>query len=117
MIELKRLGSTHLPVLNILDDVADERTLLEATQKALLNILEDSAEEKARVINVELRWANGRPGRQTVSWRLSVIRSPTICAPRCAASTGSAPPSSRTTPTSSMTRARFISAMCASRRR
>lgn len=34
-------------ILNILDDAAEEKVLLEATQKAILNILDDSAEENA----------------------------------------------------------------------
>lgn len=36
-------------VLNILEDSADERSLLEMTQKAILNILDDSGTEKLRL--------------------------------------------------------------------
>ncbi len=36
-------------LLNILEDFADEKARLGATQKAILNILEDSTEEKAQL--------------------------------------------------------------------
>lgn len=40
-------------ILNILEDAADEKIQLEATQKAILNILDDAAEEKARLADTQ----------------------------------------------------------------
>lgn len=51
--EKVRLDATQRAVLNILDDAAGEKTRLEATQKAVLNILDDAAEEKARLADTQ----------------------------------------------------------------
>jgi signal transduction histidine kinase len=40
-------------VLNILDDFAEEKELLEQSQKAMLNILDDSAQEKERLEDMQ----------------------------------------------------------------
>jgi signal transduction histidine kinase len=47
--EKLRLRATQRAILNILEDAASEKTRIEANQKAILNILDDSAEEKLRL--------------------------------------------------------------------
>jgi len=45
--KLKSLEDTERAILNILEDVDDEKKILDNTQKAVLNILEDYSEEKS----------------------------------------------------------------------
>ncbi|MBI2353408.1 MAG: PAS domain-containing sensor histidine kinase [Deltaproteobacteria bacterium] len=44
--EKERLEETQRAMVNILEDASREKTLLEETQKAVLNIMEDASEEK-----------------------------------------------------------------------
>ena len=51
--EKLRLKETHAAVLNILEDAATEKAELQATQRAALNILDDFAVEKNQLRDVQ----------------------------------------------------------------
>lgn len=51
--EKARLADTQRAIVNILDDAAGEKAQLEGTQKAILNVLEDSGQEKVRLAEIQ----------------------------------------------------------------
>ncbi|MBI2382801.1 MAG: hypothetical protein HYV18_01845 [Gammaproteobacteria bacterium] len=52
-LEKARLIDTQRAVFSLLQDIADEKDRLEATQKAVLNVLDDAAWEKSHLIDTQ----------------------------------------------------------------
>jgi signal transduction histidine kinase len=51
--EKTQLASAQRAVINILDDVASDRFRIQATQRAVLNVLEDASEERIRLADTQ----------------------------------------------------------------
>jgi light-regulated signal transduction histidine kinase (bacteriophytochrome) len=78
--ERVRLQATQRAVLNILEDSAEERAQLEATQTAVLNILEDLDAEKVKIEGVNLDLLNEIAERERLQAQLEQRTAQLECA-------------------------------------